>query len=176
VEVQQPADYLLKSLKMDFAIPFDAPKDGHLSFNEVVWERAESSKIRNTSLQFLFCIGFAVGDIRQVIGMRRAYNALPESFRETLDYMRIVDEFRYQWRHELDPKGPTVLKGLLWAERGRSRILINQFVVANKLHQDETLEINKLVNFDFTDQVIICLSRILYCAVHVVDVIIWSQT
>jgi hypothetical protein len=76
----------------------------------------------------------------------------------------------------LDPKGPTVLKGLLWAERGRSRILINQFVVANKLHQDEKLEINKLVNFDFTDQVIICLSRILYCAVHVVDVIIWSQT
>jgi hypothetical protein len=38
-------DYLLKSLKMDFAIPFDTPKDGHLVFDEVVWERVESSKI-----------------------------------------------------------------------------------------------------------------------------------
>ncbi|CAK9865975.1 unnamed protein product [Sphagnum jensenii] len=81
-ELQQSTDYLLKSLKMDFAIPLDTPKDGH---------------------------------------------------------------------HELDPKHPTIQKGLLWAERGRSRILINQIIAANKLHQDVT-EISKLINFNFTDK------------------------
>jgi hypothetical protein len=63
-----------------------------------------------------------------------------------------VNEFKLQWRHELDPKCPTIQKGLLWAERGRSRILINQIIVANKLHQDVT-EISKLINFNFTDKV-----------------------
>jgi hypothetical protein len=140
---------------MDFAIPLDTPKDGHLVFDEVVWERVESLKIRNTKLQFLFCIGFSTCDLRQTIGIRIAYNALPEYFRKALgpaNYTRIVNELKLQWRHELDPKRPTIQKGLLWAERGRSRILINQIIVANKLHQDVT-EISKLINFNFTDKV-----------------------
>ncbi len=158
-ELQQSTDYLLKSLKMDFVIPLDTPKDGHLVFNEVVWERVESSKIQNTKLQFLFCIGFSTCDLLQTIGIQRAYNALLEYFRKALgpaNYTRIINELKLQWHHELDPKHPTIQKGLLWAERGRSQILINQIIVANKLHQDVT-EINKLINFDFTDKVMICL-------------------
>jgi hypothetical protein len=151
-EVQQSTDYLLKSLKMDFVIPLDTPKDGHLVFDEVVWERVESSKIRNTKLQFLFCIGFSTCDLLQTIGIQRAYNAILEYFWKALgpaNYTRIVNELKLQWHHELDPKHPTIQKGLLWAERG---LLINQI----KLHQDVT-EINKLINFDFTDKVMICL-------------------
>jgi len=90
-----------------------------------------------------------------IIGIQRAYNALPEYFRKALgpaNYTRIVNELKLQWRHELDRKRPTIQKGLLWAERGRSRILINQIIVANKLHQDVT-EISKLINFNFTDKV-----------------------
>jgi hypothetical protein len=110
-------------------------------------------------LQFLFCIGFSTCDLLQTIGIQRAYNALLEYFWKALgpaNYTRIVNKLKLLWRHELDPKHPTIQKGLLWAERGRSQILINQIIVANKLHQDVT-EINKLINFDFTDKVMICL-------------------
>lgn len=156
VEVQQSADHLLESLKMDFAIPFDAQEDGHsFAFDKAVWERAESSKIRNTKLQFLYGIGFSVGDVRQIVDIRRAFDAVPEHFQKIIrpeDYHRIVNELKYLRHQGFYPKGLTgVQKGLLWAERGRSRILINQFVVANKLLRDAT-EMNDLVNLNFTDK------------------------